>query len=376
MGALRMAGRAAAAAVALLLLGSAAAGADEGAVKVRLKDLGRIQGVRSNPLVGYGVVIGLAGTGDGTQATFTTQSVANLLRRMGVFIDPDDIRLRNTGAVVVTADLPPFAETGSRIDVTVSSLGDAKSLQGGTLLMTALKGSDGKVYAVAQGPVSIGGAFLGGSGGTSVTKNHVTAGRIPGGGVVERSVALDLATLPLKLILDQPDPTTAQRMVNALNASFGEGAAAALSPGSISLKRPDSGESLTAWLARVEEVEIAPDLPARVVFNEKTGTVVLGSHLRISPVAVAHGNLSVEIQTDPVISQPAPFSPGGQTISTSVTDVATAEEEARLIPVKGGVSLGDLIRSLNALGVSSRDLIAILQAIKAAGALHADLVIL
>ncbi|MFQ5718806.1 MAG: flagellar basal body P-ring protein FlgI [Acidobacteriota bacterium] len=361
--------------VALFLAVLGAGTGPRAAAQVRIKDLARIEGVRSNPLVGYGIVTGLAGTGDGTQATFTTQSVANFLRRLGVFIDPDDIRLRNAAAALVTADLPAFARPGARIDVTVSSLGDAKSLQGGTLMMTPLRAADGEVYAVAQGAVSVGGGFSSGAGGNSVVKNHVHAGRIPAGAVVERGVEFDLGHGPLRLLLDLPDPTTADRMATVVDETMGEGTATIETPGSILLSPPLGTTVLTSWLARLERLMVEPDVPARVVFNEKTGTVVLGADLRISPVAVAHGNLSVEIQADPVISQPAPFSPQGETVNTRAFEVRTNEDDSRLVPVSG-VSLGDLILSLNSLGVTSRDLIAILQALREAGALHAEIVVL
>ena len=345
---------------------------------VRVKDLATVEGVRSNPLIGYGLVVGLQGTGDGTQAAFTIQSLANVLRRSGVSVPQLSIRVRNVAAVMVTADLPPFARPGQPLDVQVSSLGDAKSLQGGTLLMTPLLGPDGNTYAVAQGAMSIGGAFLGGSGGNQVQKNHPTAGRIPQGATIERAVPLDLASVTsFRLLLRDPDFATAERTAEAINAAFGATIAKAEDPVSVRIQPPAAlASDPVGLLARVEAVELQPDTTARVVINEKTGTVVLGQDVRVSKVAIAHGSLSVEVHTDFEASQPAPFARRGQTVVVPHRDVTANEEPSKILTLEDGVSVGDVVSALNALGVSARDMIAILQAMHAAGALHAEIVLL
>jgi flagellar P-ring protein precursor FlgI len=345
---------------------------------VRVKDLATFEGVRSNPLIGYGLVVGLQGTGDGTQAAFTIQSLANILRRSGVSVPQLSIRVRNIAAVMVTADLPPFARPGQSLDVQVSSLGDAKSLQGGTLLMTPLLGPDGSTYAVAQGAVSIGGAFLGGGGGNTVQKNHPTAGRIASGAIVERSVPLDLASVPsFRLLLRDPDFATAGRAADAINAAFSDTVAKAEDPVSVRITPPASlASDPVALLAKVEAVELQPDTTARVVINEKTGTVVLGQDVRVSKVALAHGSLTVEVHTDFEASQPAPFARRGRTVVVPHRDVTAEEEPSKVLTLEDSVSVGDVVAALNALGVSARDMIAILQAMHAAGALHAQIVLL
>jgi flagellar P-ring protein precursor FlgI len=347
--------------------------------EVRVKDLASIEGVRPNPLIGYGLVVGLQGTGDGTQAAFTIQSLANLLRRSGVTVPQSSIRVRNVAAVMVTAELLPFARPGQALDVQVSSMGDAKSLQGGTLLMTPLLGPDGGTYAVAQGAVSIGGAFLGGgAAGNTLQKNHPTAGRIPGGAIVERSVPVDLASAStFRLLLDEPDFANASRIADAINASFGPGSARAEDPVGVRVFPPSSlaGDPV-GLLAKVQAVEVRPDSLARVVINEKTGTVVMGSDVRVSKVALAHGNLTVEVRTRLEVSQPLPYSPKGETVTVPVEEVATTEEPNSVIALEEGVSVGEIVQALNTLGVSARDMIAIFQAMRAAGALHAELVIL
>ncbi len=345
---------------------------------VRVKDLTQVEGVRSNPLIGYGLVVGLQGTGDGTQAKFTFQSIANLLNRSGVSIDPSTIRVRNVASVMVTAELPPFSRQGQTLDVQVSSLGDAKSLQGGTLLMTPMYGPNGEIYAVAQGSVSIGGAFLGGGAGNTVQKNHPTAGRIPAGATVERQVPMNLAgTDSFRILLDEPDFETARRIADAVNQAFGETVARAEDPVSVQLTPPESFQgNPVELLARVQAVAVRPDNIARVVINEKTGTVVMGADVKISAVALAHGNLQIEIATRQFASQPAPLSEKGETKVLDDVDLYAAEGPSHVLALKDGVSVGDVVSSLNALGVSPRDMIAIFQAMKAAGALYADLVIL
>lgn len=355
------------------LLAAAVAQAAFAAPPVRVKDLTRVEGVRSNPLVGYGLVVGLQGTGDGTQAAFTIQSLANALRRNGVSVPQGQIRVRNVAAVMVTAELPPFARPGQKVDVQVSSVGDAKSLQGGTLLMTPLLGPDGLAYAVAQGAVSIGGAFLGGSGGTTVQKNHPTSGLIPSGAVVERSVPVALGASPaLRLLLHEPDFATAERVASAINEALGRPVAHAEDP--VSIRLEPAGDPV-ALLSRVGAVEVRPDTVARVVINERTGTVVMGTDVRVSRVALAHGNLQIEVRTVLGVSQPAPLSQG-RTAIVPERDVVAAEEPSRVLALEEGVSVGQIVEALNTLGVSARDMIAILQALRAAGALHAEVVVL
>jgi len=346
--------------------------------EVRVKDLARVEGVRTNPLIGYGLVVGLQGTGDGTQAAFTIQSLANILRRSGIAVPASAVRVRNVAAVTVTTDLPPFVRPGQNLDVQVSSLGDAKSLQGGTLLMTPLLGPDGNTYAVAQGSVSLGGSFLGGGGGNAVTKGHPTAGRITGGAVVEREVPVTLAGISsFRLLLNEPDFVTSARIAAAINSEFGKKVARAEDPVGVVLTPPQEfvGDPV-GLLARVEAVLVRPDGVARVVINEKTGTVVMGADVRVSKVALAHGNLTVEVRTRLEASQPAPLSEKGETVVIPRTEVTAEEGPNRVLTLEDGVSVGDVVNALNALGVSSRDMIAIFQAMRAAGALHAELVLL
>jgi flagellar P-ring protein precursor FlgI len=343
----------------------------------RLKDIADIEGVRSNQLLGYGVVVGLNGTGDGNQVDFTTKSLSNLLQNLGVQIAPDDINVRNTAAVMVTADLPPFVRPGSKIDVTISSLGDAQSLLGGTLLFTPLKGADGNVYAIAQGSVSVGGFSV--SGDTdSVTQNHPTVGVMAGGATVERAIPFDLfRSTNLRVVLRQPDFTTMDRLVRNINRNFGGQIATSLNSASLEIEiSPEMREDPVAFVSRLEQVEIVQDMGARVVVNERSGTIVMGEEVRVSRVALAHGNLSIAIRTDNQVSQPPALSPGGQTTVLSNTEVQVAEDTNRLSLVGGEVTLGEVVEALNALGATPRDLISIFSALKRAGALHADLVIM
>ncbi len=342
----------------------------------RLKDLINVEGVRSNQLVGYGLVVGLNGTGDGDQTKFTVQSVVNMLERFGVKVDRRQVKLKNVAAVMVTAELPPFVRQGQRLDVTVSSIGDAKSLQGGTLLLTPLRGPDGEIYALAQGPVSLGGFSAGGAGG-SVQKNHPTVGRIPSGAVVEREVPIYLNQKDvLRLSFREVDFHTVAQAVEAINAYLNGPFATALDGRTITLRVPLAyrGE-VVKLLAEIGDLAINPDIPARVVIDERTGTVVMGENVRVSKVAVAHGNLSVQIRERAKVSQPPPFS-AGQTVVTPETEITAREEAARVVVIEEGVSIGELVRALNAVGATPRDLIAIFQAIKAAGALQAELVIM
>lgn len=344
------------------------------AAAVRIKDIANIKGVRSNQLVGYGLVVGLDGTGDDKKSNFTTQSIASMLEKMGVTVNPKEIKAENVAAVMVTANLPPFARAGARIDAIVSSIGDAENLQGGTLLMTPLKAADGNVYAVAQGPVNTGG-FAAQGAGASVSKNFPTVGRLIEGATVEREVNFEFNTrTALTLNLQQPDFTTASRVTDAINGLFYDPIAAATDAGTIQLQVPTAYTgNIVELVAMIEKLEVTPDIAARVVINERTGTVVMGEKVRIATIAIAHGNLSIVVKENPQVSQPLPFSEGGETVVTPDTDLSVREGENQLVLVNGGTSIGDVVNALNALGVSPRDLIAIFQAIKAAGALQAEL---
>jgi flagellar P-ring protein precursor FlgI len=352
--------------------------AADGGNGIPLRDVVDVAGVRDNQLVGYGLVVGLAGTGDGTQAKFTVQSLANALKRMGVVIPPNAIRVRNAAAVMVTADLPAFARPGSRLDVTVSSIGDAKSLTGGTLLMTPLKGPDGRVYAIAQGPISLGGAISASAAGASVQKNHPTTGVIPSGALVERSAAVNLSGREFFHVqLRHPDFATAYRIEKAVGQAFDPGAAKAIDAGTVRVSVPQPlRNSPVEFLALLMDVDIVPNVPARVVLNERTGTVVLGGEVRISQVSVTHGNLTISIATRYGVSQPAPFSENGQTVVVPESEVVIEEEAASRIEMGDGTRVKDLVGALKGIGVSPRDMMAIFQAIRAAGALHAELVVI
>lgn len=365
----------AAAAAALILLTTVVATAVQAA---RIKDIANIRGVRQNQLFGYGLVVGLDGSGDGTKSLFTVQSLASMLERMGVTIDPDDLKVKNVAAVMMTADLPPFARTGSRIDVLVSSIGDAKNLQGGTLLLTPLKGADGKVYAVAQGPVSTGGFSFGKGTGTGVQKNFPTVGRVVGGALIEREIASNFnGQEELTLALHAPDFTTATRVAQAINAAFGDPLAKAPDAGTIKVTVPDLYRGRSVELvALIENLGVTPDMISKVIINERTGTVIMGENVRIATIAIAHGNLSIQVNKRDNVSQPLPFSEGGQTVVTSDREMQVEEGSNPLFLVESGVSIGEVVRALNALGVSPRDLIAIFQALKAAGALQAELQII
>jgi flagellar P-ring protein precursor FlgI len=367
-----------------LLAGGLSAAAGDGAATtagstVRVKDIASLQGVMSTPLIGYGIVAGLAKTGDRRQTIFSAQTLANMLERFGVLVPGQQINIQNIAAVLVTAEMPAFVRKGGRIDVSVASVGDAQSLQGGTLLATALRGPDGSVYALAQGPLSIGG-FGGKGGGTSVTVNHLTAGRVPNGALVEnapQSEAPTQAQDQVMLVLHQPDFTSANRLADAINADLGPGSAAAVDAGSVTIKVPSMYKaSLPSLMARLEPLPVTVDAPARVVINERTGTVVIGSNVRLGAAAVAHGNLSVKISTKYNVSQPTPFSQGGQTTVTPETKIDVSEGDQKLIALQEGTTLESVISALNALGASPRDIIAIVQALNAAGALSAEIVIL
>jgi flagellar P-ring protein precursor FlgI len=344
---------------------------------VRVKDVARIQGVRENELFGYGLLIGLNGTGDKAGTLFTVQSITSMLQRMGIQVPRDRVGVKNVAAVVVTAKLPPFAKAGTTMDVTVSSLGDASSLQGGMLLLTPLQAADGKVYAVAQGPISLGGFQVeAGGGADKVQKNHPTVGRIPNGATIEREVPMTVVeNQTLAIVLASPDFTTAGRLADVVNQTLGGGRARAEDAATVRVG-VQPGQDLISLIATLEHLRVTPDRVAKVVINERTGTIIMGSEVRISTVAIAHGNLSVQIKTDYQVSQPAPLSPGGKTVVVPQRDIRVQEDKRNLSLIQEGASIGDLVQALNALGVTSRDLIAILQAVKQAGALQAELEIL
>jgi flagellar P-ring protein precursor FlgI len=371
------------------------------ALAARLKDIASFKGIRSNQLVGYGLVVGLNGTGDGTNTEFTIRTIVNMLERMGIHIASEritQIKLKNVAAVMVTANLPPFARNGSRIDVHVSSIGDATSLAGGTLLMAPLTGVDQQVYALAQGPIVVGGFAVSGASGSGVQKNHPTVGIISKGALIEKEIPLALnGKKELSLSLFNPDFTTAEKVMGVINQSMGAPYSRCLDSGTILISVPETHQDRVAeWIASLEKLEVVPDSAAKVILNERTGTVVMGENVRISTVAVAHGNLSIQIKEKLNVSQPLPFAPeapegtrpgavppregtgvvvvpGGATVVTPESSVSVKEEGGPLMVVSSGVNLGEVIRALNAIGATPRDLIAILQSIKAVGALQAEL---
>ncbi len=373
-------------AVALALTAALAEGA-------RIKDIASIGGVRENQLIGYGLVVGLAGTGDDIKNGFTRESLANMLSRQGLAMKDKVIKSENIAAVMITASLPPFAKIGSKIDVLVSSIGNAKSLLGGTLLMSPLRGADGEVYAVAQGAVTIGGFSAAGGGGGGVTKNHTSVGRIVNGASIERELIHDFEqTRTLTINLFQPDFTTANRLGQVLAERIKDIETKTIDSSTIVVKMGDffSGNAIRL-VSLIENIDVPVDNAAVVVLNEKTGTVVMGENVRISTVAIAHGNLSIQIKEEARVSQPLPFAPrptgeppvagpggvivapGGQTVVTKDTAVTVDEGKQQLLLVPQGVSIQEVVKALNAIGVSPRDLITILQTIKAAGAMQADL---
>jgi flagellar P-ring protein precursor FlgI len=348
-----------------------------GAAASRIKDVAHFTGVRSNSLAGYGLVIGLKGTGDKQQTLFTQQTLKSMLDRFGVNLDNQVIRVQNIAAVMVTADLPAFERPGSKLDVTVSSIGDASSLQGGILLQTPLQGPDGNVYAVAQGALVLGG-FSAGNDTTGVTVNHPTVGRIANGANVERAVTTGLPQTveTLDLELDRTDFTNVGRVMQALNDAFGRPIASAVDGRSLRLSLPaEYRQRPVEFIAAVEAVSVEMDTKAKVVVNERTGTVIIGSDVTISSVSISHGNLSIQIETQFNVSQPAPLSQG-QTVITPDQRVSAQEQKSNFVTLNRNATVEDLIRALNALGVTPRDTIAILEGLKAAGALQAELEII
>ncbi len=363
--------------VGLIVLASAGA-AD---AMSRIKDLADFDGVRENQLVGYGLTVGLNGTGDRlNNSPFTQQSLIGMLERLGVNTRGLDLNTRNVAAVMVTATLPPFGRQGNRIDVTVSALGDAKSLLGGTLIVTPLMGADGEVYAVAQGQLVVGGFTATGASGSSITKGVPTSARIPNGALIERESGFDINDLPvLDISLRNPDFTTASRIARAINARIGEPLARATDPGTVRVEIPDSRRNRVAeLLTEIEQIQIEPDQPARVVIDERSGVIVIGENVRISTVAIAQGNLTIRITETPQVSQPGPFAPdSADTVVVPRTEIEVDESsDSRITVLNRGVGLHELVEGLNALGVGPRDTITILQAIKAAGALQAEIEVL
>jgi flagellar P-ring protein FlgI len=344
----------------------------------RLKELVSIEGVRDNQLLGYGLVVGLNHTGDSLQTLFPAQSVANLLQQMGIAVNPTLIRVANTASVMVTATLPPFAQPGMRIDVTAAALGDARNLQGGLLLLTSLKGVDGQVYAVSQGSVVTGG-FSAGRGGNGQTVNHPTVGRVPGGATIERLGPSVAPNGHVKLQLLQPDFTTALRISTAINERFASGGPALSRPENSALVAvtipPEYATRAVEFIAEIEALKVQADRSAKVVINERTGTIVMGKEVRVSPVAIMHGNLTVEIQTVNTVSQPAPLSQGQTAVVPEVT-VGAKEEKTRSLVLQKGATVEELVRALGSIGSTPRDVIAILQSLRAAGALEAEIDVL
>jgi flagellar P-ring protein precursor FlgI len=340
---------------------------------VRIKDLADIQGIRSNQLVGVGLVMGLQGTGD--KAKMSLQMVRNLMSQFGLTVDEGLVKSKNVASVTVTCELPPFARPGQQIDVTVSTMGDAKSLQGGTLLQVPLKGADGRVYAVAQGPVLVGG-FSAEGGAARMSKNVVTVGRVPNGALVERDVPMNFsANGTISLLLKDPDFTTAERVALAINSRFG-GIASPIDAGMIQIVIPPQfSSSPSSFIANIERLTVEPDMVARVVVNERTGTVVMGGDVKISTVAVAHGNLTVRVTEKPEVVQPEPFATGRTAVQPR-TEIAAEEQAGSLISLGATATVSDLVNSLNSVGATPRDIISILQAVKEAGALHGELVVM
>lgn len=347
----------------------------------RVKDLASVAGVRNNQLAGYGIVVGLNGTGDQTSQTpFTTQSIKNMLTQFGITIPPGTaMQLKNVAAVSIHATLPPFAKPGQYIDVTVSSIGNAKSLRGGSLLMAPLRGADGNVYAIAQGNMIVGGFGASGNDGSKVTVNIPSAGRIPNGATVERTVPSDfLAGDSVVLNLHTPDFTTANNLTNLINRTMGDSTAHAIDAVSIRVRAPQYPSQRTAFIAHLENLEVTPgEGAAKVIINSRTGTVVIGAHVRVSPAAVSHGSLVVTISERPFASQPvAPFSNAGETVVLPNSNVEITQEDSTMFLFQPGTSLDEIVRAVNRVGAAPGDLVAILEALKQAGALRAELLVI
>jgi flagellar P-ring protein FlgI len=345
--------------------------------QVLVRDIVTIDGIRDNPLIGYGVVVGLKRTGDSQQTLFTTQTLANMLQRLGVQVSAGTIQVRNIAAVMVTASLPPFSRPGTTLDVTVSSVGDAKSLEGGVLLLTSLHAADGQVYAEAQGALTLGGYTVGGNGNTKEV-NHVTVGRVPNGGIVERDASIDLAKLKIiSLSLREQDFTVTRDVAAVINHEFGKDVATAIDSRRVDLNVLLMGTGpVPSLIAKVQNLALSIHPPARVIMNERTGTIVMGGDVKLSPVSVLHGDLTVEVSTTFAVSQPAPFAKVGTTEVVPETTLKAKEGPARSIQLKEGASVEELINGLHTMGATARDIVAIIQAIKAAGGLQAELEVL
>ena len=346
----------------------------------RIKDLAQVEGVRANQLIGYGLVVGLDGSGDRQNTEFTVQTLTNLLQAYQIKVDPAVVRVKNVAAVMVTAEVPPYVQPGTRLDAVVSSVGDAQSLSGGTLLLTPLKGADGRVYGVGQGAVSLGGGYTAVGIGARISKNHQTTGRVTAGVLLERAIPSEILSAggEIKINVNKPDFTTAQRISDAINGSELKAAAQPVSPGVIVVRLPSNFQSNPiGFVSAVESLELSPDAPARVVINERTGTVIISKKVRIAPVAVAHAGLHITVKEDQKVSQPLPFA-RGQTVVVPDTKVTIVEPQRRqLMELPGaGVDLSEVVLALNALGVTPRDLLAVFEALREAGALQAELVIM
>ena len=347
----------------------------------RVKDLASVAGVRNNQLAGYGLVVGLNGTGDQTtQTPFTVQSIVNMLTQFGVTIPPGtSLQLKNVAAVTIHAELPPFAKPGQTIDVTVASIGNAKSLRGGSLLMAPLRGADGNVYAIAQGNLIVGGFGASGDDGSSVTVNVPSAGRIPNGATVERGVPSDFLTQEAVVLnLNTPDFTTSNRLARQINETMGEGTAESVDAVSVAVRAPADYRQRTAFVSMLENLEVEPGaVSAKVIINSRTGTVVIGSNVRVTPAAVSHGSLVVTISEQPFASQPvAPFSDAGETVVLPDSEVEITQEEGSMFLFEAGTNLDEIVQAVNRVGAAPGDLVAILEALKQAGALRAELVVI
>lgn len=367
--------------VALAMMFYGAGGPWSSAFGARVKDLAHVEGFRSNQLFGYGLVVGLNGTGDRQNTEFTNQTLTNLLQEYNIRVSPVDVRVKNIAAVMVIAEVPPFGQPGTRLDATISSIGDAVSLSGGVLLLTPLKGPDGRVYAVAQGAVTLGGGYTALGAGAKISKNHQTTGRVTANVLLERAVPSVLVNNQgqIRINLEQPDFTTAKRISEAISNSPLRVPSWPNSPAVVTVGVPENfKDNLVEFIAAVESIELAADAPARIVVNERTGTVIIASSVRILPVAVAHAGLHITVKTEQQVSQPNPFG-RGQTVVVPDTTVVVAEAQNRQLvelPGGAGVSLSELVQALNSLGVTPRDLIAVFEALRGAGALQAELVVM
>jgi flagellar P-ring protein FlgI len=342
----------------------------------RFKDISDLLGARPNQLVGYGLVVGLNGSGDGAKAEFTVQSVVAMLQRLGIRVDAKKIKVKNVAAVVVTSEIPAFARTGQKIEVLVSSLGDAKSLRGGTLIQTPLRGADRQVYAVAQGPISVGGfSAKGGSGGAGKTSNHPTVGRIPGGAFVEKEISTVFAAKEgIRYALKRPSSSTASKAAIAINQTLGGSYAMAQDPGLVSVKIPEEYTARTVdLLAAIGDIQVETDGQAKIVINERTGTVVIGSEVKLKAAAIAHGGLTVEIKEETIVDQPNTPLTDGKTVVTKETTVAAENAPGDVFAVPSTTTVADLVGALNALGVKPADLIIIFQSLAQAGAVNAEI---